>query len=72
MATGYATVNLGFVAAKPEKKNTFMDHLLKVEAWLDRRRTSRILYTLTDRDLADLGLSHADVDGLNEEAERLF
>ncbi|MCG7392788.1 DUF1127 domain-containing protein [Microvirga sp. ACRRW] len=69
MATGYATVNLGFIAAKPEKKTTFMDYLLKAEAWLDRRSTSRALYTFNDRDLADIGLSRADVEGLNADAK---
>ncbi len=72
MATGYATVNLGFVTAKPERKISFLDHLLKVEAWLDRRASSRALYTFNDRELADIGLSRADVEGLNADAERLF
>ena len=72
MATGYATVNLGYVAAKTEKKATFLDYLLKVEAWLDRHSSSRALYTMNDRALADLGLSRADVEGLNLDAEKIF
>lgn len=72
MATGYATVNLGHVTAKPEKTISLMDYFLKVEAWLDRRSSSRILYTLNDRALADLGLSRADVEGLNAEADQIF
>lgn len=70
MATGYATVNLGFAAAKPEKKVNFLDYLLRLEAWLDTRTSSRALYSMTDRDLADIGLSRADVEGLNAEFGR--
>ena len=65
MVTAYTTVNLGFITAKPEKKITFLDYLLRFEAWLDRRASSRTLYSLNDRDLADIGLSRADVEGLN-------
>lgn len=65
MATGYATVNLGFARAKPERKTTMLDYLLRFEYWLDNRSSSRELYRMNDRDLADMGLSKADVDGLN-------
>ena len=65
MATGYATVNLGFVAAKPERKKTMLDYLLRFEYWLDTRSSSRELYRMNDHDLADIGLSRADVEGLN-------
>ena len=65
MATACTTVNLGFIDAKPEKRTTFLEHLLKLEAWLDRRASSRVLYRLSDRDLTDIGLSRADVEGLN-------
>lgn len=65
MATACTTVNLGYVAAKPEKKSALLPFLLRLEAWLDRRAGSRILYRLDDRGLADIGLSRADVDGLN-------
>jgi len=65
MATACTTVNLGFIDAKPEKRTTFLDHLLRLEAWLDRQASSRVLYDMSDRDLADLGLSRADVEGLN-------
>jgi uncharacterized protein YjiS (DUF1127 family) len=43
-----------------------MTLLLRYEAWLDRRRTSKILYELDDHALHDIGLSRADVEGLNE------
>ncbi|MBJ6127669.1 DUF1127 domain-containing protein [Microvirga splendida] len=66
MATGYATANLGFHTTRRESRNTLMDLLLRYEAWLDRRRTSRILYELDDHALHDIGLSRADVEGLNE------
>jgi uncharacterized protein YjiS (DUF1127 family) len=63
MAIGHATADLGFDSTH---RNTFMDLLLRCEAWLDRRRTSKILYQLDDLTLADIGLSRADVEGLNE------
>jgi uncharacterized protein YjiS (DUF1127 family) len=65
MATGCTTVNLGFVAAKPESKTSVLDYLLRFEYWLDSRSSSRELYRMNDHDLADIGLSKADVDGLN-------
>jgi uncharacterized protein YjiS (DUF1127 family) len=68
MAIGYATANLGFHATRRERRNTLLDLLLHYEAWLDRRRTSKILYELDDHALADIGLSRADVEGLNTTA----
>jgi uncharacterized protein YjiS (DUF1127 family) len=65
MATGYATANLGFHTAHHNHGNTLMNLLLRYEAWLDRRRTSKILYELDDHALHDIGLSRADVEGLN-------
>jgi len=65
MAIGYAPVNLGYATAKHEKKSMLLPLLLKLEAWLERRESSRILYQLDDRELADIGLSRADVEGLN-------
>ncbi|WP_201862638.1 DUF1127 domain-containing protein [Microvirga soli] len=43
-----------------------MNLLLRYEAWLDRRRTLKTLYALDDHALHDIGLSRADVEGLNE------
>ena len=63
MAIGYATANLGLHAR--ERKSTLLQLLLRYEAWLDRRRTSPILYELDDEALHDIGLSRADVEGLN-------
>ena len=66
MAIGYAAANLGFHTTRRARGNTLMDLLLRYEAWLDRRRTSKILYELDDHALHDIGLSRADVEGLNE------
>jgi uncharacterized protein YjiS (DUF1127 family) len=65
MAMGYATANLGLHTVRRERKNTLLQLLLGYEAWLDRRRTSKVLYELDDHALADIGLSRADVEGLN-------
>jgi uncharacterized protein YjiS (DUF1127 family) len=65
MAIGHATVNLGFHATRREQKSTLLQLLLRYEAWLDERRNSRTLYRMDDRALADIGLSRADVEGLN-------
>jgi uncharacterized protein YjiS (DUF1127 family) len=65
MAIGYAAANLGFQSARRERKSTLLQLLLRVEAWLDARRNSKALYMMDDRELADIGLSRADVDGLN-------
>jgi uncharacterized protein YjiS (DUF1127 family) len=66
MAIAHATANLGFHATRREHRNTMLNLLLRYEAWLDRRRTSKVLYELDDHALADIGLSRADVEGLNE------
>jgi len=66
MATGYATANLGFNTTHRNHGSTLMNLLLRYEAWLDRRRTLKALYELDDHALHDIGLSRADVEGLNE------
>jgi uncharacterized protein YjiS (DUF1127 family) len=68
MAIGHATVNLGFHTARRERKSTLLQLLLSYEAWLDERRSSKALYQMDDRALADIGLSRADVEGLNAES----
>ena len=65
MAIGHATANLGFYAPRRERKSTLLQLLLRYEAWLDKRRDSKALYQMDDRALADIGLSRADVEGLN-------
>ena len=44
MAIGYATANLGFHPTARERKSALLQLVLRYEAWLDRRRTSRALY----------------------------
>lgn len=66
MALGHAPANLLYCTAKPESRTGWLQLLLRFEAWLERRRTARILYQLDDRALADIGLSRADVEGLND------
>ncbi len=65
MAIGYAAANLGFHTTRRERRITLLQILLRFESWLDRRRTSKELYRLDDRALTDIGLSRADVEGLN-------
>jgi uncharacterized protein YjiS (DUF1127 family) len=65
MAIGYASANLGLHSTRRERRNTVLELLLRFETWLDRRKTSKELYGMDDRALADIGLSRADVDGLN-------
>ncbi|PVE24745.1 hypothetical protein DC522_08975 [Microvirga sp. KLBC 81] len=65
MAIGHTAVNLGFRTATRERRSTLLTLLLRYEAWLDRRRNARVLYSMDDRALADIGLSRADVEGLN-------
>ena len=65
MAIGHATANLGFHTTHREHRTTLLQILLRFESWLDRRRTSKELYRLDDRALTDIGLSRADVEGLN-------
>lgn len=65
MAIGYATANLGLHTVRRERRTALLQILLRFESWLDRRRTSKELYGLDDRALADIGLSRADVESLN-------
>jgi uncharacterized protein YjiS (DUF1127 family) len=72
MTTAFATVNLGSYAGKTEKRSLFLPFLLKIEAWLDRRASQRVLYRMDDRGLADIGLSRADVEGVNGTSSTLI
>ncbi len=65
MAIGYASANLGLHRARREPGLNALALLLRFEAWLDRRKTSKELYGMDDRALADIGLSRADVEGVN-------
>jgi uncharacterized protein YjiS (DUF1127 family) len=67
MATGIATVNLGSAFTLPRRRSgTMLRLLLAFEAWQDRRESRRALYRMDDRALADIGLSRAEVEGINE------
>lgn len=65
MAIGYAAGNLGLSATRRERRKGLLQLLLRVEAWLDARRNAKALYTMDDRELADIGLSRTDVEVLN-------
>jgi len=70
MATGIATVNLGSTFTLPHRRSTVLQLLLAFEAWQERRASRRALYRMDERALADIGLSRADVEGIDE-AENL-
>ena len=65
MAIGYAAGNLGLHMARRERESTLLKLLLRYEAWLDARRSAKALYRMDDRELADIGLSRAEVEVLN-------
>ena len=65
MAIGHASANLGFHTARREHRNIVLELLLRFESWLDRRKSSKELFLMDDQALADIGLSRADVEGLN-------
>jgi uncharacterized protein YjiS (DUF1127 family) len=67
MAFGTATINLGSTALQPRRADRLLRLLLTVEAWLDRRASRRALYRMDDHALADIGLSRADVDGIDHD-----
>jgi uncharacterized protein YjiS (DUF1127 family) len=53
--------NLHYLTTIPRQEGRFLDRLLRVEAWLDARRSRRMLYRLDSRGLADIGLTEADL-----------
>ena len=65
MAIEYAAANLGLHSPSRDRKSALLQLLLRYEAWLDRRRTSRILYGMEAQALHDIGLSRAHVEGQN-------
>ena len=68
MALGTAAANLFHLPAKPHGTGRLMSLLLRVEAWLDARKSRRALYDLDDRTLHDIGLTRDDVDRFDEDA----
>ena len=62
MPCGTTVENLHHFSTMPRRSGHFLDGLLRVEAWLDARRSRRVLYRLDSRGLADIGLTEADLD----------
>jgi uncharacterized protein YjiS (DUF1127 family) len=50
-----------YLTTIPRQEGRLLDRLLRVEAWLDARRSRRMLYRLDSRGLADIGLTEADL-----------
>ena len=66
MTAAHAVANLHFFTAAPRRKGWLLPVLLRVEAWFDDRASRRDLYRLDDHALADIGLSRADVERVND------
>ncbi len=64
-----AIAHFSFPAALPQR-GVLVRSLLRLEAWLDARRSARALYVMDDRALSDLGLSRSDVERVNADAHR--
>jgi uncharacterized protein YjiS (DUF1127 family) len=62
MTFGTAVENLNHFSTMQWRSGHFLDGLLRVEAWLDARRSRRMLYRLDSRGLADIGLTESDLD----------
>jgi len=64
-----AIAGLSFTAPRRSSSRA-LGLLLQLEAWLDARSSARVLYTMDDRALSDLGLSRSDVERVNADASR--
>lgn len=64
-----AIAHFSFPAVLPSR-GALMRSLLRLEAWLDARRSARALYFMDDRTLSDLGLSRSDVERVNASARQ--
>jgi uncharacterized protein YjiS (DUF1127 family) len=53
--------NLHCLTTHPRKEGRFLDRLIRLEDWLDARRSRQVLYRLDSRGLADIGLTEADL-----------
>jgi uncharacterized protein YjiS (DUF1127 family) len=51
--------------ARSENRTSILSLLLRIEDWFAARASARTLYGLDDRALSDIGLSRADVEGIN-------
>ncbi len=61
MAFVTATGELSQAASASAGATRPLQLLLRLEAWLDRRRSRRALYGMTDHALKDIGLTEADL-----------
>lgn len=69
MSTVSATAHLHhFSQGSSPRTSRLLPLVLRLEAWLDSRRSARALYALDERSLADIGLSRADVEAVNANA----
>jgi len=59
-------------AAPARESGRGLKLLLALEAWLDARASRRALYRMDDHALADIGLSRADVEGVNSDPHQGF
>lgn len=64
MAAALPVENL--VSAHAPHRTDWLKLLMRVEAWLDDRASRRALYALDEAALADLALSQADVERIND------
>ena len=61
MAFSVATGELSQATPASVGSSRPLQLLLRLEAWLDRRRSRRALYGMTDHALKDIGLTKADL-----------
>jgi len=64
-----ALAHFSFSAVLPSR-GALVRSLLRLEAWLDDRRSARALYFMDERALSDLGLSRSDVERVNADAHQ--
>lgn len=55
-------------ASEPTGQSRSLQLVLRLEAWLDRRKSRRALYGMTDYALKDIGLTEADLGSVDWEA----
>jgi uncharacterized protein YjiS (DUF1127 family) len=55
----------------PAAKSRFLAMVLRVEQWFATRASARELYGLDESALADIGLSRADIEAVNQRASIL-
>ena len=68
MALSAAPGKLRQGASGPAGQSRSLQLLLRLEGWLDRRRSRRALYGMTDYSLKDIGLTEADLGSIDREA----